>query len=482
MKNFSEKDKELQNEKSMADRAEMNDPATSNGRRDFLKKAAIGGISLGGMMNLSLEDTIAQTTQKVSRSSNPSELKITDLRVAFMTLRPAWYSAIIRIDTNQGIYGLGEVRDGSDKLYALMLKSRILGKNPCSIEMIFKAIKQFGGHGRLGGGVSGVEMALWDLIGKAYGVPVWQLLGGRYRDEVRLYADTPGSSDPKAQEELIKHRINVQGFTWLKADLSVQANVPGNYVNPGSILGNREYVRRPDHPFTQTQITDKGLDEMDGKAARIREIIGWDIPVAADHFGRFDLNNAIRVGKVLEKYRFAWIEDILPWYFTDQLKTISDAIETPLCTGEDIYLLDNFKPLLDVHAIDIIHPDLGTAGGILETKRVGDYAEKKGIAMALHQAGTPVNLMANIHCAAATQNFLALEHHSCDETWWEGLIKKTDGTPLITKGFAKVPDTAPGLGIELNDAAIKEHLKPGEVYFGPTDQWNENASHDHIYS
>jgi L-alanine-DL-glutamate epimerase-like enolase superfamily enzyme len=482
LKQIIEKDKERQNAKSEADRAEMNDPATNNDRREFLKKAAIGGIALGGLMNLSVEDTIAQTTQKVSRASSPADLKITDLRVAFMTLRPAWYSAIIRIDTNQGIYGIGEVRDGSDKIYALMLKSRLLGKNPCNIEMIFKAIKQFGGHGRQGGGVSGVEMALWDLVGKAYGVPVWQLLGGRFRNEVRLYADTPGSSNPQAQEELIKHRINVQGFTWLKADLSVQPNVPGNMVNNGSLLGSREYIRRPEHPFTQTQITDKGIEEMAKKAERIREVIGWEIPVAADHFGRFDLNNAIRVGRALEKYRFAWIEDILPWYYTDQLKTISDAIETPLCTGEDIYLLDNFMPLLDVHGIDIVHPDLGTAGGILETKRIGDYAEKKGIAMALHQAGTPINFMANVHCAAATQNFLALEHHSCDETWWEGLIKTTDGSPLISKGFAKVPDTSPGLGIELNDAAIKEHLKPGELYFGPSEEWNNNWSHDHLYS
>jgi L-alanine-DL-glutamate epimerase-like enolase superfamily enzyme len=139
-------------------------------------------------------------------------------------------------------------------------------------------------------------------------------------------------------------------------------------------------------------------------------------------------------------------------------------------------------PRLDNHGGDIIHPDLGTAGGILETKRIGDNAEKKGIAMALHQAGTPINFMANVHCASATQNFHAWEHHSCDETLLEGLVNTTNGRPLISKGFAKVPDSAPGLGIELNDAAIKEHLKPGESYFGPTDEWNNNWSHDHIYS
>jgi len=164
-----------------------------NSRRSFLKKAEFGGIALGGFMHASIEDTIDQTTSKVNRSSSPSELKITDMRVA--VVGNVGRTAIIRIDTNQGIYGLGEVRDGADERYALMLKSRILGLNPCNVEMIFKIIRQYGYHGRQGGGVCAVEMALWDLCGKAYGVPAWQLLGGRYRDRVRLYADTPGARD-----------------------------------------------------------------------------------------------------------------------------------------------------------------------------------------------------------------------------------------------------------------------------------------------
>ena len=165
--------------------AEIENLSASGGRRNFLKKAALGGIALGGMMNFTIEDTIAQTTSKVSRASSPSELKITDMRVAVLG-NAGWRRAIIKIDTNQGIYGLGEVRDGADERYALFLKSRILGLNPCNVEMLFKIIRQYGYHGRQGGGVCAVEMALWDLCGKAYGVPAWQLLGGRYRDKVRL--------------------------------------------------------------------------------------------------------------------------------------------------------------------------------------------------------------------------------------------------------------------------------------------------------
>ena len=166
----------------------LNEP--ENPRRSFLKKSALGGIALGGAFMFSpIEEVIASSTQKVKRYSAPSDLKITDMRYATTTVLGR--TSIIRIDTNQGIYGLGEVRDGADVRYALMLKSRLLGANPCNVEQIFKSIRQFGGQSRQAGGVCGVEMALWDICGKAYNVPAWQLLGGRYRDKVRLYADTP---------------------------------------------------------------------------------------------------------------------------------------------------------------------------------------------------------------------------------------------------------------------------------------------------
>jgi L-alanine-DL-glutamate epimerase-like enolase superfamily enzyme len=236
------------------------------------------------------------------------------------------------------------------------------------------------------------------------------------------------------------------------------------------------------HPFTQIQITDKGLEELTRQAENARNLIGWDIPISTDHYGHFDLNNGIRLGRAVEKYRLAWLEDIVSWEYKDQWKTMTEALETPTTTGEDIYLLEYFRPLIDIHAVDIIHPDLASSGGLLETKRIADYAEEKGIAMAMHQAGTPVSFMASVHCAAATQNFLALEHHSVDLTWWEGLVKMTDGNPIITKGFAPVP-LSPGLGFELNEDVVKEHLhQKDKSFFAPTDEWNEKSSHDRIWS
>lgn len=485
---IAEETRALENREARAVQAEAQTLAGGDNRRNFLKKAAFGGVALGGLMHLSIEDTIARTTADVSRASAPSDLKITDMRYAVTTVLGG--TAIIRIDTNQGIYGLGEVRDGADVRYALMLKSRILGLNPCNVEMIFKIIKQFGGQGRQAGGVCGVEMALWDIVGKAYGVPAYQLLGGKYRSSIRLYADTPGGRDRAEQMERIRYRIEEQGYTWLKMDLSINSlrNVPDAVVNydfwQGGQYDLRDYMGygNTKHPFTQIQLTDKGLEDLVRQAAEARELIGWDIPISTDHYGHFDMNNGIRLGRAVEEFRLAWLEDVVSWEYTDQWKKITDAIETPTTTGEDIYLLRTFKPLIDIHAVDIVHPDLATSGGLLETKRIGDYAEENGVAMAMHQAGTPVSFMANVHCAAATQNFLALEHHSVDLPWWEDLVVMTDGNPIIQKGFAPVPES-PGLGIALNEEVVREHLdRRDDSFFGPTDEWNEKRSHDRIWS
>ena len=469
-----------------------------SGRRDFLKKAALGGVALGGMMGASIEDTVAVTTQNVKRASSPSELRITDLRMA---------GRIIKIYTNQDIYGLGEVRDGGDPRYALFLKSRILGLNPCNVEMIFKIIRQFGYHGRQGGGVSGVEMALWDLCGKAYNVPAWQLLGGRYRDKIRLYADTPDRGGADAIAAAIKKRVEVQGFTWLKMDLGIHLikekdkgivnnkfwdGAAGQYsmnIRGSNVIDYMGYGWR-EHPFTQIQLTDKGLEELVAIVEKIRNTVGYEIPLSSDHYGHFDINNHIRMGRALEKYRLAWLEDATQWYNFDDLRTLKNALETPVCTGEDIYCLKGpglglgFKDLIDAKCVDIIHPDLATSGGLLETKRIGDYAQENGIAMAMHMAGTPVTLMANVHCAAATENFLAMEHHNPDDDWWESMVKMTGSQPMITKGFANVPLDSPGLGIELNEEVVRERhaSRYGGEMWASTEEWNNRNSHDRLWS
>lgn len=447
-------------------------------RRKFLKTIALGGLSLGALISAPIGDQIAYATQKVNRSSSPSDLKITDLRIAEIEGAP-FRVPIVRIDTNQGISGYGEVRDGASKKYALFLKSRILGENPCNVERIFKRLKQFGGHGRQGGGVSGVEMALWDLTGKAYGVPVYQLLGGKYRERVRLYTDTTQSRDPAVFAERMKGRVD-QGFTFLKMDFGIRLirDIPGALIMPTNFEWDK--YGWMEHPFTRIQITDKGLDRLMEYPAAVREAVGYDIPLAADHFGHIGVNACIRLGKAVEPYQLAWLEDMVPWQRTDMWKEITRSIDVPTLTGEDIYLKEEFIKLVDERAVDMIQPDLATAGGILETKKIGDYAEQGGVAMAMHFAGAPFSFMANVHCAAATQNFVALEHHSVEIPWWEDLVTGIE-KPLDKDGFANVPET-PGLGVEPNPAVITQHLVEGEGYFEPTPEWNEIRSWDRTWS
>jgi L-alanine-DL-glutamate epimerase-like enolase superfamily enzyme len=317
------------------------------------------------------EDDVQAAMQNANTRSKPNDLKITDLRVATIGNAPM-RCPILRIDTNQGIYGLGEVRDGASKNYALMLKSRILGENPCNVDKIFRKIKQFGGHARQGGGVCGVEMALWDLAGKAYNVPAYQFLGGKFRDKVRCYADTTESHDPKVFGQRLKDRVEKFGFTFLKMDLGVDLaeESTGTLSRP---LGttSRSYPNTQ-HMFTGLELTPKGIQIMADYVAQIREVIGMEVPLAADHFGHIGLNSCIRLGRALEKYNMAWLEDMIPWQYTDLMKKITDSVDIPILTGEDIYLKEDFIKLASTHSVDIVHPDLATSGGLLETKKIGD--------------------------------------------------------------------------------------------------------------
>ena len=192
------------------------------------------------------------------------------------------------------------------------------------------------------------------------------------------------------------------------------------------------------------------------------------------------MNSCIRLGKALTKYNISWLEDMIPWQETALLKKITDAVDLPVLTGEDIYLKEPFEALCREHAVDMIQPDLLSTGGILETKKIGDMAEEYGVPMALHCAHTPIGAMATAHVAAATHNFLVMENHAVDIPWWSDLVEGMD-KPFVTKGYITVPDK-PGLGITLNEAECKKRLaEPG--WFEPTDQWNNiGRPNDRLWS
>ena len=249
----------------------------------------------------------------MNKSIDPATLRITDMRFADITDAPK-RCTLIKIYTNQGIVGYGEVRDASSKTYALMLKSRLVGENPCNVDRLFRKIKQFGGPSRQGGGVSGVEIALWDLAGKAYGVPLYQMLGGKFRDSIRIYCDTDADgkdNDGHAMGLALKKRMEM-GFTFLKMDLGIGLlmDVPGALnaplgfiedmkqnaphilnVQSGSVTA--DMVKRQKsydiittaHPFTGIHLTEKGLDILEKYVKDVRDVIGYEVPLAIDHFG-----------------------------------------------------------------------------------------------------------------------------------------------------------------------------------------------------
>ena len=451
----------------------------------------------------------------VRRSSNPSKLRITDVKFPKVDL-PPWGCSLVRIDTNQGISGYGEMRDGASPTYLKYLKSRIMGENPCEVDRIFRKIKQFGGPARQAAGVCAVELALWDLTGKAYGVPVYQLLGGRFREKVRLYADThieEGRAtgilmEPEKVGRILKGYMD-QGFTVVKI-LSVELLMAqeGNTCGPldwvDELRAVEEKVRqvtrtgtraessaanallydfnRIPHPFTNMHVTEQGLDQLDEYIGRVRSVIGTKVPLAIDHFGHFPLPDMIKIARRLEKYHLAWLEDMLPWYLTDQYRELKHATTAPIATGEDMYLAESFEPLLQAGALDVVHPDLLTSGGILETKKLGDLAARYGASMALHMCESPVSALAGAHMATASENFFAQEHDAFDSEWWQDLIIGPV-KPIVKDGFTVITD-APGLGIEgLNEDLIREHgpMKGKDVWVS-TDEWNQETSLDRIWS
>ena len=207
----------------------MNKMNSGLNRRQVVKTSA---LAIGGAM---LAESIDIYSKAVNTNSSPTTLKITDLRVATVVKPGPSPCPIIRVDTNQDVYGLGKVRDGASPTYALFLKSRIVGENPLELDKIFRKIKQFGGHARQGGGVSAIEMALWDIAGKVYNAPVHALLGGgKFRDRIRVYADTTESKDPKIYAQRMQERKQGMGLTWLKMDLGIEmvSDTPGTVTNP----------------------------------------------------------------------------------------------------------------------------------------------------------------------------------------------------------------------------------------------------------
>lgn len=461
----------------------------------------VGALNVSGQDQGNSGENASGNGTTTGSIGDSSELEITDVRVAVLEDIP-FPSPIVKVYTNQDIVGLGEARDHSDPRHILMLKSILLERNPLNTEQIFRDIRRYGSHARAGGGVSAIDTALMDIVGKFYEIPVHQLIGGQYRDKVRMYTDTTESDDPEEYAARLKEKVDEFGFTALKMDLGI-----GLIADEEGALNNAEQWKNEDgdlsqygygtdsktgptygsaeHPFTKIQITEKGLDLMEEYVSTVRDVVGSEISLGIDHFGHFPVKEHIQLAERFKKYDLAYMENIQPWFYTDKLKQFTEATTVPSMVGEDIFGLDpahlrgsgqtghGFKALIDQNAVDLIHPDLATAGGITETKRIADYAHDNGVPMYMHYAGSPIGAMASTHVAAASRNFQALENHSSEVDVWSDLANRI-GTdePMVDSGFYNVPEE-PGLGIELNEDVAQEYANDDWGWFESTEEWDD---------
>lgn len=396
-------------------------------------------------------------------------MRITDIKT--MAVQGTFDWLLIRVDTDEGISGLGEapmpggiVVETYKSIINNTLKPKLLGEDPTNVERLYKKMGMDPRGGILTYAISSVEMALWDIAGKAAGVPTYKLLGGKCRDKIRIYADCHAGRSALGREsyDVIKYKeiftpeayaknaANVKklGYTLLKFDI---------YPEIAMLAGPKGYY--------DGNLSESGLKYLVSIIEAVREEIGEDIELAADFFslaGYYTVPDAIRLINAFEKFKLKWAEDIVSPSNIDALATVTNAVKTPTLVGGILQTRLGFREIIHRQAVRILHPDLTHCGGLSEGKKIHDLAEIYYMPVAFHNICSPVGTMAMVHAVATMSNFLALEIHHLAIPWWEDMIK--GDKPIIKEGYIEVPDK-PGFGVELNEVVVRKHLKPGEKYF-----------------
>jgi len=330
----------------------------------------------------------------------------------------------------------------------MAMKERLIGEDPFNINLIYEKLRRVGRYGGSSNAplifvLTGIDNALYDIVGKALGVPVYKLLGGKFRDKIRLYADCHAgeSDDPKAYAEKALEVIG-QGFSAVKFDVDHTGDTKLDTYN--WTVGAKE----------MTHI----INLIEG----IRDAIGYEIDLAIDCHGQFDLPSAITLAKAVEPLRLLWLEEPVPAENISALAQVRASSSTVICTGENQYTRFEFLQLFAAKAVDVIMPDLAKAGGIAEAKRIADMADAHYIPIAPHNVSSPSGVMASCHVLASVPNFLVLELHALNIPWWNDLC---DGDkPFVENGYTTVSER-PGIGVELNDKVAKSLLWNGDTYF-----------------
>ncbi|MGB6838615.1 MAG: mandelate racemase/muconate lactonizing enzyme family protein [Dehalococcoidia bacterium] len=388
-------------------------------------------------------------------------MKITDLRTAIVAGNFDWI--YVRIDTDEGLSGLGEAYWGAGVEPVIReLKPFLVGEDPANIDWLFnKLLRYMSGAGSQAGtvvtAIGGVEIALWDLAGKALGVPIYRLLGGRYRDRVRVYADCGQGDEPTPESWAERARTALAGgFTAIKFDID---NVDPERFGREPFVGlAAPWARSHRRPLASAE-----LDRIVELVVAVREAVGPHVDLALDCHWNYAVSDAIRLAEALEPFDLAWLEDPVPPENWEAMSRVTDAAPMPICTGENLYTCHGMRDLIVNQACDIIQPDIPKTGGILESRRIADLADLYYMHVAAHNVSSPIATMAAAHACASMRNFTVLEFHAMDVPWWDDLVKEP--APLIHDGYLALSE-APGIGLTLNEEVARAHLREGSTYFG----------------
>ena len=394
-------------------------------------------------------------------------MKITDLKCTVLGQNP-----VVRIATDEGISGLGEVESSKSYLkpHILFYAPFVLGEDPTNVERVMLKIRRLGGFKPWGSAVSAIEMALWDIAGKAAGLPVYKLLGGKVRDKVRVYNGAvrfpmTGFSPEDYAENMAKMKAAGEGFPIIKQGIGFHSQMASRF--PGFFYG--ELQKGGPHP-NRGLLTERGLKYVIACVEAMKEVLGDEVGLALDCGPGWMVSDAIRLAKALEPLNVMWLEDMItgdytPYILADLYREVTQSTSTPIHTGEQIYLRQNFKDLIEKHAVSVIGPDPCDIGGIAELKWVGEYADLHGILMAPHGVGDGLIGLAALVQVSATlpQNYIAFEYPIGHPEWWYDIVEGLP-SPIVKEGFIEVPDE-PGLGVKLNAEATRRYLPEGDEDF-----------------
>jgi galactonate dehydratase len=415
--------------------------------RRSLAKSSL--LPLTGMLGL---PSISAAAEQASSPYRRPKLKITEIRTA--EVRVHGYQVHVRVYTDQGIVGQGETTDAAEGNVPLIRSfgRMLVGQDPLNIEAAFERIRTAGIFAGAQGGqyvtaLTGVEIALWDIAGKALGLPVYQLLGGKVRDRVRIYCDS-GAREMEPGDEGSKARIKEiqdMGFTAAKIDID-DARDPARFDRVNWTANNIE------------------IEHMVAKVAFTRGLYPKNIDLAVDMHGRYDAGTAKRVAKEMEPFKLMWLEEPVPPENIDAMRDIRASTSTPICCGENIFLRHGFREIFEKHAVDIIMPDFQKCGGLLEARKIADMAHTYYIPVAPHAVTSPIGMMATAHVCAAIPNFLVQEWHWIDSlALWRNWVKEGE---IIQKGYITPPERA-GIGVEINDDGARKAQVPNTPWFEP---------------